>query len=152
MEDKDNAKRVIFAELECQNQVCNNKDIKQYPAPGILYGDYMHDIIGFTCSNCGSPCKDFPSFSVNANWKGFDNGNSNGEDKSGSSTTIDENQNQAVVEAPADIPNKDYCEFVINTIKKTVKQEDALIRQILYTGLSAYTSDPINLRNHCTHK
>ena len=32
------------------------------------------------------------------------------------------------------------------TIKKTVKCEDAPIRQILYTGLSSYVrDDPINL-------
>jgi hypothetical protein len=37
-------------------------------------------------------------------------------------------------------------EFVVNSIKKTVKCEDTLIRQILYTGLSAYVEDePINL-------
>jgi hypothetical protein len=30
-------------------------------------------------------------------------------------------------------------------LKKTVKQEDSLVRQICYTGLSAYTNDPINL-------
>jgi hypothetical protein len=30
-------------------------------------------------------------------------------------------------------------------LKKTIKQEDSLVRQIVYTGLSAYTNDPINL-------
>jgi hypothetical protein len=43
------------------------------------------------------------------------------------------------------IYDRDYAEFVINTIKKTVKQEDSLVRQIFYCGLSAYTNDPINL-------
>jgi hypothetical protein len=43
------------------------------------------------------------------------------------------------------IPDKDYAEFVIKVVKKTVKQEDSLIRQIFYTSLSAYTNDPINL-------
>jgi hypothetical protein len=43
------------------------------------------------------------------------------------------------------IPDKDYAECVIKTLKKTVKQEDSLVRQICYTGLSAYTNDPINL-------
>ena len=28
-----------------------------------------------------------------------------------------------------------YFEYVVNSIKKTVKWEDALIRQVLYTGL-----------------
>ena len=41
---------------------------------------------------------------------------------------------------------KNYFEFVVSSIKKTVKCEDALIRQVLYTGFSAYVEDdPINL-------
>src|SRR2546428_10183002 len=43
------------------------------------------------------------------------------------------------------VPNEDYAEYVISTAKRTVKQEDSLIRQIVYTGLSAKTPDPINL-------
>jgi hypothetical protein len=43
------------------------------------------------------------------------------------------------------IPNRDYSGFVINTIKKEVKRDDVLIRQVFYTGISAYTYDPINL-------
>jgi hypothetical protein len=41
--------------------------------------------------------------------------------------------------------NRDYAESVIKTAKRTVKQEDSLIRQILYCGMSTYTNDPINL-------
>ena len=41
---------------------------------------------------------------------------------------------------------KDYFEYIVKSIKKTVKCEDALIRQILYTGFSSYIEDdPINL-------
>jgi hypothetical protein len=43
------------------------------------------------------------------------------------------------------IPNGDHAEYVIKTVKKTVKQEDSLVRQIFYSGLSGYTKDPINL-------
>ena len=43
------------------------------------------------------------------------------------------------------IPDNKFAEFIINTSKKTIKREDALIRLILYTGLSAYTKDPLNL-------
>ena len=43
------------------------------------------------------------------------------------------------------IQDRDYVEFVINVIKKTVKQEDSLVRQIFYSTVSAYTNDPINL-------
>jgi len=39
----------------------------------------------------------------------------------------------------------DYVEYIINCIKKEVKQDDSLVRQILYTVLSAYSNDPINL-------
>jgi hypothetical protein len=44
------------------------------------------------------------------------------------------------------IQNSDFVEYVVRAVKKTVKCEDALIRQILYTGLSSYIQDdPINL-------
>jgi hypothetical protein len=46
---------------------------------------------------------------------------------------------------PPPIPGKDYSEFIIKTIKKTVKQEDSLLRQIFYSALSSYTKEPINL-------
>ena len=42
--------------------------------------------------------------------------------------------------------SNNYFEYVVKSIKKTVKCEDALIRQVLYTGLSTYVEDdPINL-------
>jgi len=50
-----------------------------------------------------------------------------------------------LAELESKIPGKDLVDFVINTAKKTVKQEDTLVRQILYTGLSAHTNDPLNL-------
>jgi hypothetical protein len=54
--------------------------------------------------------------------------------------TIDE------IEIKSKIKSEEFFEYVIKTIKKTVKCEDALIRQILYTGLSTYVEDdPINL-------
>jgi hypothetical protein len=40
---------------------------------------------------------------------------------------------------------QDYVEFIIDITKRTVKQEDSLIRQILYTALSKDTEDPTNL-------
>jgi hypothetical protein len=43
------------------------------------------------------------------------------------------------------IPNRDCAEFVIRSVKKTIKQEDSLVRQVLYTCWSANTKDPINL-------
>ncbi len=40
---------------------------------------------------------------------------------------------------------RNYIEYLVSTVKKTVRQEDSLIRQILYTAFSAYSKDPINL-------
>ena len=49
-------------------------------------------------------------------------------------------------ELKSKIRNSDFVEFIVRAVKKTVKCEDALIRQILYTGLSSYIQDdPINL-------
>jgi hypothetical protein len=41
--------------------------------------------------------------------------------------------------------NGDYFECLINCIKKEVKGEDALPRQITYAILSGYSNDPFNL-------
>jgi hypothetical protein len=41
--------------------------------------------------------------------------------------------------------SNDYFEYLIDCIKRTVKEENALLRQIMYTVLSAYDNDPINL-------
>lgn len=43
------------------------------------------------------------------------------------------------------ILNGDCAEFVIRSVKRTIKQEDSLVRQILYTCWSGYTNDQINL-------
>ena len=48
-------------------------------------------------------------------------------------------------ELDSKIPDRDYAEFVIRTIKQTVKQEDSLVRQIIYTGISKDSTNPINL-------
>ena len=49
-------------------------------------------------------------------------------------------------ELKSKIHNSDFVEYVVKTVKKTVKCEDVLIRQILYTTLSSYIQDdPINL-------
>src|SRR5919199_871177 len=80
-----------------------------------------------------------------------DNGNGIDIEKIKQELLADDEQacvNQNIVnneELDCNIQDKDYAEFVINTIKKTVKQEDSLVRQIFYSALSAYTNDPINL-------
>ena len=39
-------------------------------------------------------------------------------------------------ELDSKIPDRDYAEYVIRTIKRTVKQEDSLVRLIEYTAIS----------------
>jgi hypothetical protein len=48
-------------------------------------------------------------------------------------------------ELKSKIWNLDFADFVIRTVKKTVKREDSLIRQIFYTGLSAYSNNPLSI-------
>jgi hypothetical protein len=69
--------------------------------------------------------------------------NGNGSQKS----DVEEQQQDSKIILPtAVLKNKNYFEYVVKSIQKTVKREDALIRQILYTGLSSYVEDdPINL-------
>src|SRR5215211_2033990 len=56
------------------------------------------------------------------------------------STALDEE------ELRSKIDTQDVVEYFIKIVKKTVKCEDVLIKQILYTGLSSYIQDdPINL-------
>ena len=43
------------------------------------------------------------------------------------------------------IQDRDYAEYIIDTAKKTVKREDTLIRQIVYTALSKDSDNPLNL-------
>ena len=45
----------------------------------------------------------------------------------------------------SDTYKNDYFEYLMDCIKRTVKEEDALSRQIMYTMLSANGNDPINL-------
>ena len=44
------------------------------------------------------------------------------------------------------IDSNNFIEYIVQSVKKTVKSEDVLIRQILYTAFSSYIEDdPINL-------
>ncbi len=43
------------------------------------------------------------------------------------------------------IPDKKLIEFVIHTAGKTIRLENSLTKLILYSALSAYTKDPLNL-------
>jgi Bifunctional DNA primase/polymerase, N-terminal len=73
-----------------------------------------------------------------------DNNHFNG---NGHSNKINSNKSQKI-ESIIELEGRrrNYFEYVVNSIKKTVKSEDALIRQILYTGFSTYVEDdPLNL-------
>ena len=56
-----------------------------------------------------------------------------------------DNDNNSTKKIDVPVIDTDHYEFVVNTIKKTVKCEDNLIRQIVLTGLSSKTDDPVNL-------
>jgi hypothetical protein len=59
-----------------------------------------------------------------------------------------DNCNNALIdgdELKSKIGNLDFADFVVRTAKKTVKREDSLIRQIFYTGLSAYSNNPLSI-------
>jgi hypothetical protein len=43
------------------------------------------------------------------------------------------------------IKDRDYAEYIIANAKRTVKREDALIRQIVYVALSKDSDNPLNL-------
>lgn len=67
------------------------------------------------------------------------NDNSNGE------ANGNNNQVDCLKDLNRYITDHDYVEFSIRTIKKTVKFEDVLVRQIMFTGLSKDSTNPINL-------
>lgn len=48
-------------------------------------------------------------------------------------------------ELESKILDKDYAEFIVRIIKRTVRREDSLVRQIFYTAISKDSTNPINL-------
>ena len=81
----------------------------------------------------------FVAKSINNNTHYYNNGNGSPHHNN----TDTEQQNKTILPA---IENNSYFEYVVKSVQKTVKCEDSLIRQILYTGLSTYIEDdPINL-------
>jgi hypothetical protein len=76
----------------------------------------------------------------------------NGHDNEGSEQSIADTENKEVIasinpsiDLDPHIHEKDYAEYIIDVAKKTVKREDTLIRQILYTALSKDSDNPLNL-------
>ena len=43
------------------------------------------------------------------------------------------------------IPNRDYAEYYINVVKRTVRREESFVRQVFYTALSKDSDNPLNL-------
>jgi hypothetical protein len=81
LNNEDNGKLVIFAQVKCQNGKCGYIETKQYTPPGIPYNEYVYDSINFRCSKCKSTCKETPSFSVTPNFFDGGDGNGSGQDK-----------------------------------------------------------------------
>jgi hypothetical protein len=66
----------------------------------------------------------------------------------------EDNINKLIIdeqELKSKISTSDFFEYVIKAVKKTVKCEDILIRQILLTGLSSYIEEDKS-RNFGTNK
>ena len=75
-----------------------------------------------------------------------DNNNLDDVDDNHKDSKVDEKQSEEFeLLLRSKIPSNDFIEYVFDTVRKTIKQENALVRQIAYTGLSAYTGDPLNL-------
>lgn len=71
-----------------------------------------------------------------------DSHNDNGDNK----VAVEAEENQkSLVDELWSIHDKDYFGYAMNVIQRTVKQDPSLVKQIMYTGLSAFTKDPINL-------
>lgn len=66
-------------------------------------------------------------------------------DKDRKSGVEEENSLIDPAQLETQIPDKDFAEFVIRTAKKTVKQEDSLLRQVFYVGLSVDSDNPLGL-------
>jgi hypothetical protein len=65
---------------------------------------------------------------------------------SSNSNTNNNNNIMDINDLRSKINHRDFIEYAINIVKKTVKCEDILVKQILYTALSSYIqNDPINL-------
>lgn len=43
------------------------------------------------------------------------------------------------------IPDRDYAEYYINVVKRTVRREESFVRQVFYTALSKDSDNPLNL-------
>jgi hypothetical protein len=73
----------------------------------------------------------------------------------GSDTQFEEGRNgydkgdsppiQPSVDLDPHIPDKDYAEYYINVVKRTVRKEDSFVRQVFYTALSKDSDSPLNL-------
>ena len=80
------------------------------------------------------------------------NGNGNGD---ANDPNQNQKQNQKLIESDQPInpsvdldpyiTDRDYAEYYIRTVKKTVRREDSFVRQVFYTVLSKDSDDPLNL-------
>ena len=67
-----------------------------------------------------------------------------GEDQE-STSTIHESMVNSAMELDPYIHNRDYLEYVIQTAKKTVRQEDSLVRILVSVGLTVYSNNPLSI-------
>lgn len=67
------------------------------------------------------------------------------EPRSASGSSPVDDSDKVFIELESKIPDRDFTKFIMDVAQKTVKQDPSLVKQITFTGLSAYTRDPLNL-------
>lgn len=125
----DNSRLPIGAHITCLT--CGAQRDEDYDPPKTLTELYNTTL---NCTKCDGICSAIPQ---------FENGNADTADKEGHSPT-------PIQIVKPEIPGQDYAEFIIDTTRRTVKQENSLVRQIFYTAMSKDTPDPNNLGIHAS--
>jgi len=139
--------RVMESELQRNRGIKPLEDIKQIsqfwnrkhcipPLNDIEFERQWKDAIKFVSKSIN----DIPYYHNNNNNRNGSNNYHNDHPKSNIEQQLRQSQTISTERG------ENYFEYIVKSIKRTVKCEDALIRQILYTGFSAYVEDdPLNL-------
>jgi hypothetical protein len=140
----------IEYEFEGKPQKAISLPILEFPFPTV---EPLKDLADGTMSiETVTEVMGFIILELSPHWNTIHNGNGNN-DHDGLTDEYAESLNRASnrtipkfeEDELKEISNRDYPGFIINAIKREVKRDDVLIRQVFYTALSAYTFEPINL-------
>jgi hypothetical protein len=140
----------LSSDMEQQVQSLRDKIVSD----GILIDDDTADSLVAYFRNVGVLLSEDPDSIFFKNGGGRRRGHSgNGRNAKSKSSNNEQqqqeegDQQQVIIDPSKDldpyIPDKDYAEFVIRSIKRNVKQEDLLVRLLVYAGLTAYSYNPL---------